>query len=352
VDVTRLGIVSVLLWAAASVAAPASETVGDAVRVAVVAESDESHFAWAAARELERTAASVNTLLVIEPAPLFDTPDGMPDLLIMPVRSLASRIPAFEVLELPFLFPSLDAVRFNLDGPLGEYLATEAMGHGWALLAYWDEGMHILSGLKRYDRVQNLMAREFLVTRPDPVVERQFGYWQADVRRIDPENREAVLRECLIASRGTTLQEVMREQLYRVHLAMSLTNHRYEGWAVIAPVERWMHLDPDLRTRVEGLFHDLSPWQRRDTDEREATVVAELQNLGMRIYELDAMERAAFRDALPDWSDLLAGELSDDEKRRLVQLALTGTAAFFAATSSPHPTASDTLPNSQNHQQE
>jgi TRAP-type C4-dicarboxylate transport system substrate-binding protein len=323
------------LTAAASAAAIASDAVDTALKVAVVAPEDDDHFAWAAARQLVLDAAGKGIALTVAPAPLAGTSGTDLDLLVMPVRSLATQVPAFEVLELPFFYPSLAAVRFDLDGALGQRLDAEASRRGWKIAAFWDEGMHILSGLKRYDRVRNLKAREFLITRPDPVAERQFRYWKADPRRIDPEDREAVLRECLIASRAVTLQEVQREQLYRVHLALSITNHRYEGWVVIVPLERWKGLDAQTREALEGILRQTTEWQRRDAEERGSAARAELKRLGMTIYEVDADEREAFRAALPDWSSLLSEQLSEETRRELVALALAGTTAFASAASGP-----------------
>ena len=301
------------------------------MRLAIAGPSDESHVITAAVRELERAAADKGIGLSVEPAPLNYSADATWDFMVMPVRSLATQVPALEVLELPFFYPSLAAVRANLDGTLGKYLDAEANARGWDIVAFWDEGMHILSGLKRFDRVRNLKAREFLITRSDPVAERQFGYWKADVRRINPENRAAVLRECLIANRATTLQQIMREQLYRVHLAMSLTNHRYEGWVVIAPRERWEKLDTPLREELDEVLQTTTVWQRHDAERRAAKAVAELKRLGMTIHEVDAVERGAFKNALPDWVELLSDELGRAQKRELVSLASSGTAAFLAA---------------------
>lgn len=345
-----LRIVLLIVVTAASAAVSAFENQRDPIRIAVVGPADPDHFATAAARELERAVSQKGIRLAIEPAPLTGSPEQTWDLMIMPVRSLATQVPALEILELPFFYPSLAAVHANLDGALGERLTAEAGDRGWRIVTFWDEGMHIISGLKRFDRVRNLKAREFLITRPDPVAERQFQYWKADARRIRPENRQAVLRECLIANRAATLQEVMREQLYRVHLTMSITNHRYEGWLVIAPLARWNELGPQTQRELEATLAEISAWQRHDIAQREAAALAELRRHGMTIHEVDAAERQAFRVVLPDWAELLSDELSAQQKRELVDLASVGTAAFVATAGSagPHP-GDDTPPGTQDH---
>lgn len=327
-----------LLWlltaAAAAVAADADRP--PPLRIAVAAPADPEHFAWAPLAELERRAAGAGIPLTVEPAPPTSAQEATFDILVLPVRSLAGRVPSLQVLELPFLFPSLAGVRAAVDGTLGEQLAADAFARGWKILAFWDEGMHILSGLKRYDRVRSLKAREFLVTRPDPIAERQFQYWKADVRRITPESREAVLRECLIASRATTLHTVMLEQLYRVHLAMSLSNHRYEGWLVIAPRDRWSQVSPKIQYAITGLLSELTQWQRRDIDRREAENIGELKRAGMDVYEVDSAEREAFRSALPEWGSFVSDDLSRADALRLVEMALSGAAVAVPAPPPSH----------------
>jgi hypothetical protein len=194
------------LFAAVAQATAAAVSGPDPLQLAVVAPPGDDHLARAAARRLQQVAAEDNLSLVVETASLTEGPGSVPDLFLMPVRSLATQVPALQVLELPLLFPSIESVHPAVDGELGALLAREARARGWEILAWWDEGMHVLSGLKRYDRVRN---------------EKQFDYWKAYTRRIDPQDREAVLRECLIASRAATLQEIVREQLYRVHLSIS-----------------------------------------------------------------------------------------------------------------------------------
>jgi TRAP-type C4-dicarboxylate transport system substrate-binding protein len=326
-----LGLLLGLIAAVASAtAAVSSET--KAIRLAVVAPTEGDHLAWAAATQLQRTAKEQGLELAIEAASLTGSDAPYPDLFVMPVRSLATQVPALQILELPFFYPSLGVVHDRTDGKLGEYLSGEARKHDWEIVAYWDEGMHVFSGLKRYERVRNLKAREFLITRPDPIAEKQFAYWKADARRIDPEDRLAVLRECLIASRAATLQEILREQLYRVHLAMSLSNHRYEGWVVVAPTERWAHIDDAIKKKLIAALRKTTLWQRNDAQQREAAALVELKKAGMTINEVNATERKAFRKALPDWAELLPDELSAQQKRELIALASAGATAVVRPT--------------------
>jgi C4-dicarboxylate-binding protein DctP len=340
------GLLPALIAAVASATAAAG-SVTEVHRLAVVAPAEEDHLAWAAAAQLQRKAKERGLELAVEPASLTDSGAPQPGLFLMPVRSLATQVPALQVLELPFFYPTLEAVHTRLDGALGEYLTAETRRYDWEIVAYWDEGMHIFSGLKRYDRVRNLKAREFLITRPDPVAERQFQYWKADARRIDPQDRQAVLRECLIASRAATMQTIMREQLYRVHLAMSLTYHRYEGWVVVAPAGYWMHLDDAIRKKLTAAVRETTLWQRNDAQQRELAALAELKQAGMTIYATDAEERGAFRRALPEWAGLLPVELGAQKRLELIEQASAGATTVIGVASGAADARSNPAPGTE-----
>jgi TRAP-type C4-dicarboxylate transport system substrate-binding protein len=324
-----------IFWfmAAVAPATAVSASGPDTLHLALVAPPDTGHFSHAAAGQLRQNAFENNLDLAVETASVTEAPGSLPDLFLMPVRSLATQVPELQVLELPFLFPSLKAVHSAVDGDLGALLARHARARGWEILAWWDEGMHIFSGLKRYDRVRNLKIREFLVVRPDPVAEKQFGYWRAYPRRIERQDRETVLRECLIASRAATPQQIVREELYRVHLAVSLSHHRYEGWVVVAPRDRWAGLDEQTRQKLQAALDRTRAWQRADARQREAAAVVELQQAGMAIYEVDDAEREAFRQPLPDLAELLPDTLNAQTRQALVTLASAGAAAIAGTVS-------------------
>jgi C4-dicarboxylate-binding protein DctP len=249
----------------------------------------------------------------------------------MPVRSLATQVPELQVLELSFFYADLDAVHRVLDGPLGESLRQAARENGWEILAFWDEGMHVMSGLRRYDRAINLTGMEFIFTRSDPVAETQLGSWNAFPRRIQPEDNETVMRECMVASRATTLQELWREQLQRVHLAITLTNHRYEGWVLAAPTSRWREIPANDRERLQELVAGATHGQRRDARQREMDTLSLLRKEGVIVHDVDEAERKAFQKALPPWTELLSADLDPVTRKRLVSLAATGPAAGTTA---------------------
>jgi len=314
------------LTAAAGAFVPAAAVDVSTFHLKVVAhESDQ--LPWAAAKYLAE-AAGKNGLRV-EPE-LADRPGeqssraASPDLLVMPLRSLATQVPALEVLELPFFFSGIDAVHLAFDNDLGKLLREEARQQGWELLTLWDEGMHVLSGNRRYDRAINLTGMEFILLRPDPIAEKQFKAFDAWTRSARPQTREQLLRECKIGSRSASLQQLWYERLDRVHLDVSLTAHRYEGWVVIAPVAAWNKHSEKDRTALVKALSATTLWQRADAQRREGEALQKLEDSGMQVRKLTVEQRAEFLKRLPAWEALLSDSLAQSLRQRLVAAATPG----------------------------
>jgi len=296
-----------------------------------VVSTDANHLAWAAASHLAEAAANnglkVELKLAVRPdEQVFNATasSDSPDLLVMPLHSLATQAPALEVLELPFFFSAINSVDQAFDGELGALLREETRQQGWELLALWDEGMQMLSGNRRYDRAINLTGMEFILLRPDTIAEKQFRAFDAWTRSARPQTREQLLRECMIGSRSASLQQLWYERLDRVHLALSLTAHRYEGWVVIAPVTTWNRRNEKDRAALLKTLSAMASWQRADAKRRENEALQKLETSGMQIHRLTLEQRVEFLKRLPTWDSLLSGNLPPTLRQKLIAAATTG----------------------------
>ena len=100
-----------------------------------------------------------------------------------------------------------------------------------------------------------------------------------------------------------------------------------EDGVVVAPGERWAGLDGQTMQKLRAALDRTTAWQRADARQREAAALAELQRMGMTIYEVDEAEREAFRQPLPDLAGLLPDTLDAKTRKELVRLASAGAAA-------------------------
>jgi TRAP-type C4-dicarboxylate transport system substrate-binding protein len=289
-----------------------------------VATVERTHLVWSVAEKWQATLSGTPAALS-----LAATEEGLPadaDVAIVPLSVFARQVPAVSVLGLPFLFVDLPAMHRVLDGALGVALRRASEQAGWQLLALWDEGMQSLSGNQPYNRVQNLAGIEFAVQRPDPVEEKTLAALDAWSRNIRPNSLERMAQECLVDSRSATLQEMWREHLYRVHLNLTLTRHRYEGWVVVAAGDKWKRLSPAARRALQDSLKQITPWEREEAARREAEALKSLTGAGLEVADLGAAERDAMRARLLPLERLLPDAVSPSLGRRLVALAAGGGA--------------------------
>jgi len=316
---------------AAVVHATAAFSSDDTVHVHIdVVVPDEAHHAWAIPRQLYELAAAAEINITFRIAPREGRTLAA-DFMLLPLRSLASQVPELQVLELPFFYAGLDGVHRALDGPLSAELQRVARASGWEILAILDEGMQVMSGPRRYDRAGNFLGMEFILTRPDPMAEQLLSVLNANLRHIEPQDSEEVMRECAIASRATSLPQMQREKLFLVHQNLALTYHRYEGWVIVAPAKRWANLDTRDRSKLRHVFEQLTRWQREQAAKRTDAILASFRKDGLLLHQVDDEERAAFQRALPVPTELLPEALDGAMRAHLVRLVSAGATAGAAA---------------------
>lgn len=307
---------------------------------AVVASPDEAHMAWVSAQHFAALAAKKGVKLKLSRAPIGETPASSkkslpkkpPQLFVQPLRALARDIPALSVLELPFFYPDLAAVHRALKGKLGNALHDSAREQGWEILAYWDEGLHVMSGNLAYTHPARLQGREFLLLRDDPVAEIELRALDVWSKRARPASLAQLHKECLVGSRSATLQQIRAEQIARVHLDLTLTRHRYEGWVIAMRSTDWARLTPSRQTVLIDTLSEMQPWQRDRAKQEEDAALKELIKDGrMTAHPLDADTWTTYRNMQPDWASFFSPTMPNALKKHLLGFATAAVGDHLGA---------------------
>lgn len=288
----------------------------------LVIAPDDQGIAWVSAQQFAQNASPELTLNpILASTPKSVDPQLAPDIFLMPLHSLATQIPELEVLELPFFYQDINDVQRAIDSKLGELLRQKAHQSGWEILTFLDEGMHVMSGNRRYNDRVNLSGMSFLELRPDPMAKKQFLAFNAWTETAKPESQQALIEQCRVASRSTTLQRLWSERLDRVHLALSLSRHRYEGLVLIIPTQRWNQFPKATQSQLKTLAAQFTGWQRKQAQQFEDDALAKLKEKGMTIHPLSQKQRQTFKDRLPLWQDLLSDKLPLEARKTLITAA-------------------------------
>jgi TRAP-type C4-dicarboxylate transport system substrate-binding protein len=306
-----------------------------------VAAQDERHIARISALHLAGPSVRQDLTLSLSGQANDGRAGPVLRLNVLPVHELARQVPELSVLQLPFFYPDIEAIHRALDGPLGEALKTAARERGWEILDFWDEGMHVMSGNLPYNHARALQGKEFVLLRDDPIAEIELRALDVWSRRARPASLAQLHTECVVASRSATLQQILSEQLARVHLDLTLTRHRYEGWVVAMELEHWHTLDDEARAGLVGRLASMRAWQRRKAAQLEEAAQRELVRQAMTAHPVTQATWQAYRAMQPAWERFLPESLSAESRAALLTLA-AGAAGVDSAQG-----ARDALPQAQ-----
>jgi TRAP-type transport system periplasmic protein len=234
---------------------------------------------------------------------------GTIDMYVGSTGPVGNFAPAFQVLDVPFLFRDYAHVDKVLDGDIGRSLLGELDRAALKGLAFWENGFRNLTNsrhpIKLPPDVKNIKLRTMenkvhieawksLGAAPTPMAWGEvYGALQGGV--IDgQENPVAV---------------VYSAKINEVQKYMTLTRHVYSPAIIAIGAQRWKEIpkaDQDLmaRTAVE-----VASYQRKLGRDQEAQWVAELKQKGMEV--VDTVDATAWQKAMKPVFDKYSQQYGD-----------------------------------------
>jgi len=206
-------------------------------------------------------------------------------------------IPEFEVFGLPYVFLGRDMVRRITDGPVGVDILKKLETKGIVGLAYWDAGFKIFASnkpMKRPEDVRGLRMRmsakvyepmfQALNTTP---IEMGFG---ATVK---------ALQEGKVDGNENTPANLYTRKMHELQKHMTITNHVYLGYAVIANKKFWDGLPPDIRISAKLALIDATRYANLYAERQNDQALASIKASGKtEIYTPSIDELNAWRKAM------------------------------------------------------
>lgn len=243
---------------------------------------------------------------ITNPLPLLNS--GQLEFLTLAGNGLSALVPAADVQATPFAFNSPQQVYRAMDGELGEYLRQETRAKGLYLIpgGAFENGMHQLSSNVRPIRTAADIRGLKLRVPGSKTYQDFFRSLGADVHTMNLNRTHDALKAGDIDSQDDPLDDIELLKLYEVQKYASLTNHSWSGYNMLANLQRWQELPPDVQRSIESNTRKYGNAQREDTDRLNNELRVGLARKGMMINEVD---RASFRPVLtafyPKWREAI-----------------------------------------------
>ena len=210
---------------------------------------------------------------------------------------LGTLVPAAEIQQVPFAFRSAAHAHKAMDGALGVYLREEMAAKGvfGFPVGAFDNGMRHIAGTIRP------------ITRPDDVIGLRMrvpaGQMVADTFRalgaepitINSDGIYDALKRGRVDAQENPLALVDLFKIYEVVKYVSMTNHMWSGFNLLAHLPTWTRLPGDITAAIERNVTKYVRLQRRDQELTNARLRTELARRGLLFNEVAP---APFRNKL------------------------------------------------------
>ena len=205
--------------------------------------------------------------------------------------------PEFELFDLPFLFETLPQVRHLTQGALGQRMLAQLQRQGLVGLGFFDNGFKHVSA-----KHPLLEPRDFAGLRMriqgSRVIAQQMRAWGAQAVSLPFSETRRALELGLVDGTENPMSNFYTQNMQSVQSDISLTEHGYLGYAVVANQHFWQQLPEADRTLLQDAMRDALVFGNSKADELNNQALAALRSSNtLRIHTITAAQRAKLKAA-------------------------------------------------------
>ena len=240
---------------------------------------------------------------------LFGDGKEMEALLLGDVQMLAPSLAKFEqyakpvqIFDLPFLFDNMEAVDRFQASPEGRGLLTSMEDKNITGLAYWHNGLKVMSANKPLRDPADARGLKFRV-QASAVLEEQFKAVRANPRKMSFAEVYQGLQTGVVNGTENTWSNYFSQKVHEVQKYMTESDHGLIDYMVITNTKFWKGLPDDVRSELETIMAEVSVEVNKQADELNRTAKEDIAKAGTtEIIELTPQQRAEWREAMrPVW---------------------------------------------------
>ena len=219
----------------------------------------------------------------------------------------ATIVPAMDIFDVPFIFPSYEKVDKAIDSGLGEKLGAELLKKGVRPLIWADYGF-----------VQYANNKKLVKTPADFDGLKIRGYSKYSAETIKAMGASSVTMGSSEVYMGiqrgtidgqTSGTTAMRDRkMYEVHRYLTVTNHASPEFIVAINEKSYSKLNADQKKALDAAALEVRDMIRANAKAEDLKALADLKAKGMEVYEVPENELQAWRDATKPVWDLFIKE--------------------------------------------
>lgn len=222
--------------------------------------------------------------------------------------TIGTVVPVGEAQQIPFAFKSATDAHKAIDGPLGRYIGEEMALKGMYLfpIAGFDNGMRQVTTVGRpVARPEDLTGMKIRVP-PGQMIFDTFQALGAEPITTPANQIYDTLKTGKAEAQENPLAILEIFKLYEIVKYVSMTNHMWSGYNLMANSAAWKGVPDDIKAVIERNAAKYVRQQRIDQGERNASLRGDMEKRGLVFNEIDpAIFRAKMSGVYASWKEKL-----------------------------------------------
>ncbi|HZG19415.1 MAG TPA: TRAP transporter substrate-binding protein [Herbaspirillum sp.] len=218
----------------------------------------------------------------------------------------------FEVFDLPYIFPNKEVLKRVTEGPIGQGLFQKLESRGIKGLAYWDNGMKVMTANRPLHKVSDFRALKMRI-QSSKVLDEQFRALKANPQVLAFSEVYQAMQTGVVDGSENTPSNVYTQKMHEVQSDLTVSDHGYIGYAVIVNKKFWDALPADVRTQLDGAMKEATVYANKIAQKENDDALAAIKASGKtRVYYLSEQEKAEWRRALLPVHKSMASRVGQD----------------------------------------
>ena len=223
---------------------------------------------------------------------------GAQEMMVGSTATLVGITKEMALWDAPFMFSNAKEADALLDGPVGEKVKNKLPEKGLVGLVYWENGFRNLTNDKRpVTKMEDLQGMKLRVMQNNVFME-TFNTLGTNAVPLAFSELFTALETHTVDGQENPFNTILSSKFYEVQKYLTVTNHVYSPWIVLASRKWWDGLSKDEQKVLMDAARASREFERKDTREEGAKALADLKVKGMQINELSFAEASRMRNKL------------------------------------------------------
>jgi C4-dicarboxylate-binding protein DctP len=231
----------------------------------------------------------------------------------IPTAKLSNFNPSLQLIDLPFLFPSVEATYAVLDSEaVGGKLLKQLESSGFVGAAFWESGFKQLTCNGAISSPSDYEGRKVRVME-SPLLISQFEALGATAIPIAFSETYTALQQGVVDCQENPIVSINKMKFYEVQDHMVISNHGYLGTAFIFSKVWFDAQKPETQKVLMDAAIEAGAYQRAKSAEMTVSLLNEIKAANTtKVSELTADEIALFAEAMKPVHEKFADRIGRD----------------------------------------